>query len=95
MVLFVDKNNRLSKISETREGDKEVEVTFTSAVRNLPHVLKVDSLTMEDYIPLVNKRCRIPDKFNICDSIELSVITKENGENYSTNKITINMKGGY
>ena len=95
MVLFVDKNNRLSKISETREGDKEVEVTFTSAVRNLPHVLKVDSLTMEDYIPLVNKRCRIPDKFNICDNIELSVITKENGENYSTNKITINMKGGY
>ena len=95
MVLFVDKNNRLSKISETREGDKEVEVTFTSFVRNFPHVLKVDSLTMEDYIPLVNKRCRIPDKFNICDSIELSVITKENGENYSTNKITINMKGGY
>lgn len=95
MVLFVDKNNRLSKISETREGDKEVEVTFMSAVRNLPHVLKVDSLTMEDYIPLVNKRCRIPDKFNICDSIELSGITKENGENYSTNKITINMKGGY
>lgn len=95
MVLFVDKNNRLSKISETREGDKEVEVTFTSAVRKLPHVLRVDSLTMEDYIPLVNKRCRIPDKFAICDSIELSVITKENGENYSTNKITINMKGGY
>ena len=95
MVLFVDKNNRLSKISETREGDKEVEVTFVSAARNLPHVLKVDSLTMEDYIPLVNKRCRIPAKFNICDSIELSVITKENGENYSTNKITINMKGGY
>lgn len=56
MVLFVDKNNRLSKISETREGDKEVEVTFVSTVRNLPHVLKVDSLTMEDYIPLVNKR---------------------------------------
>ena len=95
MVLFVDKNNRLSKISETREGDKEVGVTFTSVVRKLPHVLRVDSLTMEDYIPLVNKRCRIPDKFNICDSIELSVITKENGENYSTNKITINMKGGY
>lgn len=95
MVLFVDKNNRLSKISETREGDKEVEVTFVSATRNLPHVLKVDSLTMEDYIPLVNKKCRIPDKFNICDNIELSVITKENGENYSTNKITINMKGGY
>lgn len=95
MVLFVDKNNRLSKISETREGDKEVEVTFVSAARNLPHVLKVDSLTMEDYIPLVNKKCRIPDKFNICDNIELSVITKENGENYSTNKITINMKGGY
>lgn len=94
MVLFVDKNNRLSKISEARE-DKEVDVTFTSTVRNLPHVLKVDSLTMEDYIPLVNKKCRIPDKFNICDSIELSVITKENGENYSTNKITINMKGGY
>lgn len=23
MVLFVDKNNRLSKISEIREGDKE------------------------------------------------------------------------
>lgn len=56
MVLFVDKNNRLSKISETREGDKEIEVTFVSAVRNLPHVLKVDSLTMEDYIPLVNKK---------------------------------------
>ena len=95
MVLFVDKNNRLSKISETRAGDKEIEVTFVSAVRNFPHVLKVDSLTMEEYIPLINKRCRIPDKFDICDSIELSVITKENGENYSTNKITINMKGGY
>ena len=53
-------------------------MTFTSAVRKLPHVLKVDSLTMEDYIPLVNKRCRIPDKFNICDSIESSVIKKEN-----------------
>lgn len=95
MVLFVDKNNRLSKISEAREGDKEVEVKFTSTVRNLPHVLKVESLTMEDYIPLVNKKCRIPDKFNICDSIDLSVITKENEENYSTNKITVNMKGGY
>lgn len=59
MVLFVDKNNRLSKISEAREGDKEVDVTFTSTVRNLPHVLKVDSLTMEDYIPLVNKKCYI------------------------------------
>lgn len=95
MVLFVDKNNRLSKISETRAGDKEIEVTFVSAVRNLPHVLKVDSLTMEEHIPLINKRCRIPDKFDICDSIELSVITKKNGENYSTNKITINMKGEY
>lgn len=37
MVLFVDKNNRLSKISETGEGDKEIEVTFVSAVRNLPY----------------------------------------------------------
>ena len=40
MVLFVDKNNRLSKISETREGDKEVEVTFVSTVRNLPPCFK-------------------------------------------------------
>jgi hypothetical protein len=92
MVLFVDRNNRLSKISETRVEDKEVEVAFISTLRNFSHILKIESLTMEEYIPLMNKRCKIPDKFNICENVEVSVITKINGENRSTNKITINMR---
>lgn len=51
------------------------------------------SLTMDEYVPLVQNGGRLEamfdEKFNICTSVDISVIIKTSQSEYETNQVTI------
>lgn len=93
--LTIDGNNLKSNV-ECINKNTENYYTVTldkSYKRNMSKVLCIESKTMLEYIPFINGKADIPNKFNICDSIKLSVIlASKEGEQYSTTSINILQK---
>ena len=59
--------------------------------KNRKKVAHIKSMTKNEYLPIINGSCMLPDKFNNCDTISVGVITKdETQQTHKTNYVIIN-----
>lgn len=92
MKLYVDENMNLT-ITE-HDQKNVVNVALSSTYKKCKSALRIESITMIDYMPVINGIAVIPHSFDVCKNINLSVIVNYNNENIETNRINISMKGG-
>ena len=94
MVLNIDNEMRLSLVSRKAEEGNKIKILMSQGIKSSPIVLHIESITMVDYVPVINGVCIVPEKYDICSNIELSAVINKEGVNIKTNTINVNMKGG-
>ena len=93
MVLNIDDEMGLKAISNKINEGNAVKFIISQKVKRNPIVLRIESITMVDYIPVINSVATIPEKFNACSTVELSAIINKSGTHIETNRIRVRMKG--
>lgn len=54
-----------------------------------PLVVQVKSITMTEFFPVINGRYVIDEKFNICEKLEICVMTKQGEQTIKSNSVEI------
>lgn len=94
MTIDINENMDIKIISGSgKVTNKTISFVLADKIKRNPCVVKVESLTMVEYIPIIHARATIPDKFNICSYCELSVIVNKSGNYFETDAIRIRLKG--
>lgn len=96
MVLNVDKKYNLTITNKEKERNK-INVVIAKELKQCPAVLRIESITMIDYVAIKRGIAIIPSKFDICNELELSVVLSDETDlktNIETNRIKVSMKGG-
>lgn len=94
MILNIDNEMKLSLVSRKAEEGNKVKILMSQGIKRNQIVVRIESITMIDYVPVINGVCIIPEKFDICSTVELSAVINKEGIYIKTNKINVNMKGG-
>ena len=87
-VLTIKENKSLQKGTV---GHYRLSFVLPNEWKNRKKVAHIKSITKEEYLPIINGSCMMPDKFNICDIVSVGVITKdETQQTHKTNYVRIN-----
>lgn len=94
MTIDINENMDIKIISGSGKViNKTISFVLADKIKRNPCVVKFESLTMVEYIPIIHAKATIPDKFNICSYCELSVIVNKSGNYFETDAIRIRLKG--
>ena len=94
MILNIDNEMKLSLVSRKAEEGNKLKILMSQRIKSSPIVIRIESITMIDYVPVIKGVCIIPEKFDICSTVELSAVINKEGVHIKTNTINVNMKGG-
>ena len=71
----------------------DVEFEFSSEWSNLMKVAKFTGNSKEEYIPLINNICKIPEKISKLREFNISIVGVNDDVQIATNTVTIKQKG--
>lgn len=92
LVLNISDEYKLKVISRKIDEGNEVKFTMSQKMKKNPIVLKIESITMEEYVPVIKGIAIIPEKFNVCSTINISAIINKSGKHIETNSERVRMK---
>lgn len=72
----------------------DVSFEFSPEWDNLFRVVKFASGSIEEYIPLINNTCKIPERITKFHKFNVSIVGATDDVQIMTNVITITQKGG-
>ena len=73
MVMSIDEEmKQLNVISRKTNEENVVRFALPQKVKRNPIVLRIESITMLEYVPVINGSAKIPDKFDVCSNINVT-----------------------
>ena len=83
-------NDELKQINNNCDNDIiKVQIPYMYQSAKIRKVVYIESLTKEEYLPLINRKCKIPQKFEISDEIKIQLILQKKDDIIKSNKVNV------
>lgn len=83
-------NDKLKQTNNNCDNDIiKIQIPYMYQNVRIRKVVYIESLTKDEYLPLINGKCKIPQKFEISDEIKIQLILQKKDDIIKSNKVNI------